>query len=190
MNEFIYIIECDKFIKVGITANIKRRVSALRTANPFEINLFDSIEIPGGYIARSIEKAAHDDLKSKGFHHKLEWFYGLTPSQARCVVFDCVLKASKASLLLSIKSRMSDKNKNKQRFLLFVSCEKKINKLLEKKTMTIEQIKSALSYYNLTKVARASGVDRHVLYRVVKENAKPSYETVKKLSDWLEGPQQ
>ena len=56
--------------------------------------------------------------------------------------------------------------------------------------MTLDQVKKELENYNLTRVALASGVDRHVLYRVVKENAKPSYETVKKLSDWLEGPQQ
>jgi len=56
--------------------------------------------------------------------------------------------------------------------------------------MTLDKVKKELENYNLTRVARASGVDRHVLYRVVKENAKPSYETVKKLSDWLEGPQQ
>lgn len=55
--------------------------------------------------------------------------------------------------------------------------------------MTLDQVKEALKNYNLTRVARASGVDRHVLYRVIRENAKPSYETVKKLSDWLEGPQ-
>lgn len=56
--------------------------------------------------------------------------------------------------------------------------------------MTLEKVKKELENYNLTRVARAAGVDRHVLYRVVKENAKPSYETVKRLSDWLEGLQQ
>ena len=56
--------------------------------------------------------------------------------------------------------------------------------------MTLEQVKEALQNYKLNRVAKAAGVDRHVLYRMMKENANPAYETVKKLSDWLEGPQQ
>lgn len=53
--------------------------------------------------------------------------------------------------------------------------------------MTLEQVKAALEHYKLNRVAKAAGVDRHVLYRMMREGAKPSYETVKKLSDWLEG---
>ena len=56
--------------------------------------------------------------------------------------------------------------------------------------MTLEEVKAELTRYSLAKVARKSGVDRHVIYRMMHENAKPSYETVKRLSDWLEGPQQ
>lgn len=55
--------------------------------------------------------------------------------------------------------------------------------------MTLEEVKAELARYSLAKVARKSGVDRHVIYRMMHESAKPSYETVKKLSDWLEGPQ-
>lgn len=55
--------------------------------------------------------------------------------------------------------------------------------------MTLDQIKETLKNYKLNRVAKAAGVDRHVLYRMMKESANPSYETVKKLSDWLEGPQ-
>lgn len=53
--------------------------------------------------------------------------------------------------------------------------------------MTLEQVKAALENYKLNRVAKAAGVDRHVLYRMMKENSNPSYETVKKLSDYLEG---
>jgi DNA-binding phage protein len=56
--------------------------------------------------------------------------------------------------------------------------------------MTLEEVKEELTRYSLAKVARKSGVDRHVLYRMMKEKAKPSYDAVKKLSDWLEGQQQ
>lgn len=56
--------------------------------------------------------------------------------------------------------------------------------------MTLDQVKEALKNYKLNRVAKAAGVDRHVLYRMMKEDAKPAYETVKKLSDWLEESQQ
>ena len=53
--------------------------------------------------------------------------------------------------------------------------------------MTLEEVKAELSRYSLAKVAREAGVDKFTLYRMMKENAKPSYEAVKKLSDWLGG---
>lgn len=53
--------------------------------------------------------------------------------------------------------------------------------------MTLEQVKTALEKYKLNRVAKEAGVDKHTLYRMMKENTKPSYETVKKISDWLEG---
>jgi DNA-binding phage protein len=55
--------------------------------------------------------------------------------------------------------------------------------------MTLEEVKAELTNYSLAKVARKSGVDRHVIYRMMHESARPTYETVKRLSDWLEGPQ-
>lgn len=53
--------------------------------------------------------------------------------------------------------------------------------------LTLEQIREALEPYNLSKVAKAADVNKHTLYRVMKEGCTPSYETVKKLSDYLEG---
>jgi DNA-binding phage protein len=51
--------------------------------------------------------------------------------------------------------------------------------------LTLDQVKAGLHNYKLKRVAEEAGVCRHALYRMMKENAKPSYETVKKLSDWL-----
>ena len=56
--------------------------------------------------------------------------------------------------------------------------------------MTLEKIKQELKHYKLNRVARDAGVDKCTLYRMMREDSKPAYETVKKLSDWLEGPQQ
>ena len=53
--------------------------------------------------------------------------------------------------------------------------------------MTLEQVKAELKHYKLNRVADEIGVDKSVLYRMMNEHSRPSYETVKKLSDWLEG---
>jgi DNA-binding phage protein len=53
------------------------------------------------------------------------------------------------------------------------------------KMMTVEQIRAALQPYNLSKVAKEAGVNKHTLYRMMNEQHKPTYETVKRLSDYL-----
>lgn len=52
---------------------------------------------------------------------------------------------------------------------------------------TLEEIKAALEDSNLKTVAAKSGVHYNALYRLMREQVNPSYETVKKLSDYLEG---
>lgn len=55
--------------------------------------------------------------------------------------------------------------------------------------MTIEQIKRRLADSNLSAVAEKSGVHPATLYRMMAGDSptKPLYETVKTLSDYLEG---
>jgi DNA-binding phage protein len=52
---------------------------------------------------------------------------------------------------------------------------------------TVEEIRSALSDRNLRKVAYDAGISSASVYRLMKEDSKPLYETVKALSDYLEG---
>lgn len=52
--------------------------------------------------------------------------------------------------------------------------------------LTKEQIKHLLSDRQLNKVAELAGVAEITIYRFVKTN-KASYDTLKKLSDYLEG---
>lgn len=52
--------------------------------------------------------------------------------------------------------------------------------------LTPEQIKQGLSESNLRAVSEAAGINYMTLYRFIKSGARPSYETVKKLSDYLE----
>jgi len=51
----------------------------------------------------------------------------------------------------------------------------------------VEELRERLQPYNLTKVAKESGVDRSTIYRLMHEHSRPSYDTVKKLSEWLDG---
>ena len=51
----------------------------------------------------------------------------------------------------------------------------------------VEELRRKLKPFNLTAVAEEAGVDKHTLYRLMNERSRPSYETVKKLVEWLEG---
>lgn len=55
--------------------------------------------------------------------------------------------------------------------------------------LTLEQIRERLKndHMKINKVAEGSGLHPNAVYRMMRENSKPSYETVKKLSDYLEG---
>ena len=53
--------------------------------------------------------------------------------------------------------------------------------------LTVEQIKHKLKDSNLKRVAENSGVHSATIYRFMNEKSKPLYETVKALSDYLEG---
>jgi hypothetical protein len=37
--QIIYIVRCNEFYKIGITDNIKKRMVALQTGNPYELSL-------------------------------------------------------------------------------------------------------------------------------------------------------
>ncbi len=52
--------------------------------------------------------------------------------------------------------------------------------------LTLEEIKKRLAESNLKAVAKKAGVHYNSLYRLTKADANPSYDTVKKLSDYLE----
>jgi predicted transcriptional regulator len=53
--------------------------------------------------------------------------------------------------------------------------------------MTVEQIRKRLEDANLKRVAENAGVHPATVYRLMNEDSKPLYETVKALSDYLEG---
>jgi DNA-binding phage protein len=52
--------------------------------------------------------------------------------------------------------------------------------------MTVEEIKLHLADANLKRVAERAGIHPSTVYRFVNPDSKPSYGTVKLLSDYLE----
>jgi hypothetical protein len=52
---------------------------------------------------------------------------------------------------------------------------------------TKEEIKRKIEPMNLKKVSNGSGVPYNTIYRLATTDSNHDYETVKKLSDWLEG---
>lgn len=52
--------------------------------------------------------------------------------------------------------------------------------------LTLDEIKRRLKYMKLRQVSRESGVHENVLYRLVRSETNPQYETVERLSNWLE----
>lgn len=52
--------------------------------------------------------------------------------------------------------------------------------------LTIEQIRERLADRNLHQVAERAGIHRHTLYRIANGTTSSTYETIKKLSDYLE----
>jgi len=52
--------------------------------------------------------------------------------------------------------------------------------------LTVEVIREQLKDRNLSKVAEASGISSASIYRLMNEDGRPLYETVKSLSDYLE----
>lgn len=52
--------------------------------------------------------------------------------------------------------------------------------------LTLEQVKLRLEDRNLHHVAERVGIHRQTIYRIVNGTTEPSYETLRKLSEYLE----
>lgn len=67
----LYVISCDRFLKVGLAKDIEKRISAAALLNPFPLRMVMSRRVSRN-IARSVERRAHELLKP--WHHDREWF--------------------------------------------------------------------------------------------------------------------
>jgi hypothetical protein len=62
-----YLLECEGFLKIGVSNNVKGRLATIRTGNPFEVKLIAVSD-------QNIESMMH--LKFEHLRARGEWFHG------------------------------------------------------------------------------------------------------------------
>jgi hypothetical protein len=67
--EYLYLIRCDKFVKIGIACDVKNRLKTLQTGNPYQLALIDSFEFDEALRVESILHSKYDHARVRG-----EWF--------------------------------------------------------------------------------------------------------------------
>lgn len=69
---YVYLIGVDGFVKIGVTANVPRRIALLQGANPNKLELIAKLTCHSWYGARSLERTLH--AKFEGVRVRGEWF--------------------------------------------------------------------------------------------------------------------
>lgn len=64
---FIYALECEGFVKIGVTTNPRNRLAVAQTMSPFNVSLIGSYEGDD-----KDERSLHSEFAE--YHHKGEWF--------------------------------------------------------------------------------------------------------------------
>jgi hypothetical protein len=96
-DQYIYIIQCEQYVKVGRTLNPESRLLDMQVGNPFPLRLIEVFEdIPNAY---AIEYQIHEKLCR--YHHHGEWF-------------ECKPKVAISIAKKIIKKKMKVYNRTKQ----------------------------------------------------------------------------
>lgn len=83
----VYVVKCDRFVKVGVAHDVAKRIATLQTANPHKLELVHASEpLRSLTYAGIAERSAHAVLEPSRVHS--EWFKTL-PSRAVKVVDAC-----------------------------------------------------------------------------------------------------
>ena len=80
---FLYLMECEHFVKVGIATNTQARRAELQRSNPFKIRILWSKKFEFKMFAMIAERAVHRALGD--WRHAGEWFT-VSPEQARAAI--------------------------------------------------------------------------------------------------------
>jgi Meiotically Up-regulated Gene 113 (MUG113) protein len=73
---YVYFITDGEYIKIGISNNVKSRLSGLQTSNPKKLSLLSSIECPDSTYAGELERTLHErfsESRASGEWFKLDW---------------------------------------------------------------------------------------------------------------------
>ena len=93
--EFLYICQCQNYYKIGITRDVKGRLSAMRTNNPFPIRLFAAFNLtPRSGSVQTLsftraEKYLHENFSDKKVRG--EWFELTTEDLVDTVTYLAIL---------------------------------------------------------------------------------------------------
>lgn len=79
--QFVYFLECDGKIKIGVTRNLKQRMASLKTAASSKIELIAAVE--GG---ADVERALHRKLQP----HRLEGEWFRDCAEVRVAIQNCL----------------------------------------------------------------------------------------------------
>jgi Meiotically Up-regulated Gene 113 (MUG113) protein len=67
--QYLYLISCERFFKIGITGNVPARLSQLYTGNPFDMDVVSVYEFQN---AEPVEQSIHQRFDVK--RQRGEWF--------------------------------------------------------------------------------------------------------------------
>lgn len=79
---FVYVMAAGKFIKIGIAADVGRRLGNIRSG-PLEAEIVCKRRMPNRATALKAEKAIHTALAKH--HHRREWFI-VKPARAKAIL--------------------------------------------------------------------------------------------------------
>lgn len=79
---FVYLMAAGKFLKVGIAADVDRRLCNVRSG-PLEVEVICKRRMPNRATALRAEKAIHSALAKH--HHRREWFI-VKPARAKAIL--------------------------------------------------------------------------------------------------------
>lgn len=70
---WLYLIQSELgYVKIGITANVERRLDSLQTSSPSRLKLYQKVGCPNVEAARRLEKLLHKRYASNRVNR--EWF--------------------------------------------------------------------------------------------------------------------
>lgn len=156
----LYAIKCGHFYKIGITADMKKRMGDYLCMNPHEVEVVETISFINRFFARTAERLAHDHLKKINKHHRGEWFKDCGISEITNALNFAKAHANCQNLHLKyrISQRLTSRDKYRQGMSILAKKEKAI------------QYKKITKGIDMAKEINAIGVKRLASFSGVKQS--------------------